>query len=90
MWLLVLMSLLVAATALIVLLSRFAARRLEVSWHETLVWLGIWADPSDHAAATASRAERRARDARKAAEARRRTAARGSSASSRTVARRAA
>jgi hypothetical protein len=90
MWFVSLLALLVLATALTVALSREAARRLGVSWPDALVWLGIWTDASDHEATIASRAERRARDARKAAESRRRASARGSSASSRTVARRTA
>jgi hypothetical protein len=90
MWLISLLALLAAATALTVLIARATARRLGVTWRDTLVWLGVCADPADHEATLASRADRRARDSRKASEARRRGTARGTSASSRTMARRVA
>lgn len=90
MWAITLLVLLVGAIASTVHLSRIAARRLDVSFAELSVWLGITSDPEDHAAAELSRSERRARDARKARESHRRATARGTSASSRTVARRVA
>ena len=90
MWAIALLTLPIAATWLTVVLSRIAARRMGVSFVETLVWLGIVSDPDDHEATQISRAERRARETRKARESRRRTAARGTSASSRTMARRVA